>query len=1110
MTHLRLLSLAVLLAQAPALADVNFSNFNSTTGLSLLGDAGTAAGRLLVTPDANNQIGAAWFQTRQLVSASWETEFDFGFTGAPGTDGLAFVVQNTGTAQLGGGGCELGYDGILNGVAVELDTWQNLACFGVVTNDPVLTHVSVHTSGTGALSIREATSLGSTTSLPTLSDGLVHTARVQYAPGTLNVYVDDLFNPVLSVAIDLDATLSLTSGMAYVGFTAATSGGSGQAHEVLSWSFTENSSPPTGNSSPAAPTINEPSADGLVLNPFDVHMETSVFSDADVGDQHLCTDWEIWSISPSERVWLGSCVTGPEAVHAHLADGAFIGSLAGETALDGNTSYRLRVRHSDDSGDPITRWSPWTERLFVTGAQTSIFPLEVDDAIVPPQPVWRTTGGAEVVLPSGFTPANLSLENPTGAPILTVAGFDDAVNTVIDADELPEHEALRVRISGGSTGVVLPESDFTFTDHECESHTILLPAISLGLSQSIDFWVSFDGSTYDATPAQTEPDFSTLARGQDFPWVVQEGFEIDVFASGLRLPVNIAFVPNPAPGPDAAFLYVTELYGAIKVVTRSGAVSDYAANLLDYTPSGAFPGSGEQGLTGICVDPATGDVFAAMLYDSMAFPGTGYPKVVRLSSNDGGLTAATQTTILDMFGESQGQSHQISHLELHPDGKLRVHMGDGFVASTAQQASSFRGKILRVNLDGTAPTDNPFYNAGNGIGARDYQWVTGVRNPFGGSYRYTDGDYYVVENGPSVDRFARVSAGINMGWNGSDASMQINALYNWFPATGPVNLAFVEPQVFGGSGFPALFQGRGYVTESGPTYAAGAQALGKRISQWRFDTGNPVLDPDDPYLAEYVGTGRATAVGLAAGPDGLYMTELYADDGGFPTQSGARLLRIRHTGGGDCNENGVSDVCEIATGEASDLDGDMIPDECSGSGVFCSGDGGDQAGCTDCPCGNNALPGTVGGCLNTAGRSARILATGLASASADTLRIELEGGVPNTFAVLTSGASRAPANAQNPCFGLDSGLTSAILDGLRCVVQSTQRHGSRAIDAAGDVGATTPGWGPPNGPPGGILAQGGFGAGQTRHFQVFYREDDQAGCMTGVGTSDAVTAVVQP
>ncbi|MEM7516136.1 MAG: hypothetical protein AAF368_04320 [Planctomycetota bacterium] len=177
---------------------------------------------------------------------------------------------------------------------------------------------------------------------------------------------------------------------------------------------------------------------------------------------------------------------------------------------------------------------------------------------------------------------------------------------------------------------------------------------------------------------------------------------------------------------------------------------------------------------------------------------------------------------------------------------------------------------------------------------------------------------------------------------------------------------------------------------------------------------------------------------------------------------------------------------------------------------FCRGDGGDGGACTPCPCGNEAPAGTQGGCLNAVGGSAELLASGSPSAANDTLRMEMRCGSPNTFAILSSGASRAPGNAANPCFGLDSGLQSPVFDGLRCAVQAVQRHGTRPTDANGDVGVTTNGWGPPNGPAGGLMAQGGFLAGQTRHYQVVYREDVAAGCMRGQNTTQGVTLTFLP
>ncbi len=479
----------------------------------------------------------------------------------------------------------------------------------------------------------------------------------------------------------------------------------------------------TAQSPPDTPPITSPLS-GQVVSPFDVHMEAGPFSDPDPTSTHFCTDWEIWSISPNQRVWVTSCITGVERVHTHLGDGVFENSLAGSTHLAYSTNYELRVRFRDDTN----RWSGWAVQPFSTGAQNSIFPMITND--VGSGDTWQNESGASIVLPAGITPPKLRLESGSGSLLLQLSGNDGVTNTENNPVALASDVAIRVTIDGGSPGVTLPLSRLTFTDPIGVFHTIYLPAVSLGASGTAHYWVSLDGSTYVGTSSQTDPDFSTLARGSPVPWtVLQPGFEVEVVATGFQLPVNIAFVPNPGPNPGDPFYYVTELYGTIKVVARNGTISTYVTNLLNFNPTGSFPGSGEQGLAGIAVDSLSGDVFAGLLYDAAPPNGNHYPKVMRFHSTDGGRTAATQTTILSMPGEDQGQSHFISNVSIGPDGKLYVHMGDGFQYPTALDLDSFRGKILRMNLDGSAPTDNPFYNAGNGINARDYVYAYGFRNP---------------------------------------------------------------------------------------------------------------------------------------------------------------------------------------------------------------------------------------------------------------------------------------------------------------------------------------------------------------------------------------------
>jgi hypothetical protein len=110
-----------------------------------------------------------------------------------------------------------------------------------------------------------------------------------------------------------------------------------------------------------------------------------------------------------------------------------------------------------------------------------------------------------------------------------------------------------------------------------------------------------------------------------------------------------------------------------------------------------------------------------------------------------------------------------------------------------------------------------------------------------------------------------------------------------------VNIAFVQEQTFGGSGFPDAQWDHAFVTESGPTWATGPQVHGKRIVEFEPDPVTGELGGHPHTLVEYAGTGKATAVGLAAGPGGLYFTELYRDQCfSSPIDPGARLLLVRY------------------------------------------------------------------------------------------------------------------------------------------------------------------------------------------------------------------------
>src|SRR6185295_11647649 len=105
--------------------------------------------------------------------------------------------------------------------------------------------------------------------------------------------------------------------------------------------------------------------------------------------------------------------------------------------------------------------------------------------------------------------------------------------------------------------------------------------------------VRFQDSSAAAGPYAQRPfgTYPASSPGGTTPWTpVQPGYRIETVAGGLQLPLDIAFAPASQGRPRDPLLYLTELYGRIVVVTRAGAVRTYADGLLDFDPTGDFPG----------------------------------------------------------------------------------------------------------------------------------------------------------------------------------------------------------------------------------------------------------------------------------------------------------------------------------------------------------------------------------------------------------------------------------------------------------------------------------------------------------------------------------------
>jgi len=200
-------------------------------------------------------------------------------------------------------------------------------------------------------------------------------------------------------------------------------------------------------------------------------------------------------------------------------------------------------------------------------------------------------------------------------------------------------------------------------------------------------------------------------------------------------------------------------------------------------------------------------------------------------------------------------------------------------------------------------------------------------------------------------------------------------------------------------------------------------------------------------------------------------------------------------GGSDVTVSFIGDATTQGAGQLGwIIDNVRIRSTINGE-AFCFGDG----SANGCPCGNDVPLGTRSGCLNSSGVGAEIFVSGVPSASNDTLRFDVEGGPPTGFAILASGDNQLPL--------VVPGVGIPAFDGLRCTGGNLQRHGGRNLNANGaNIGA----WGEGGNPAQGLVAQGGFVVGQTRHWQIFYRDFPDAVCMTGRNFSNATSVTITP
>jgi len=87
----------------------------------------------------------------------------------------------------------------------------------------------------------------------------------------------------------------------------------------------------------------------------------------------------------------------------------------------------------------------------------------------------------------------------------------------------------------------------------------------------------------------------------------------------------------------------------------------------------------------------------------------------------------SKTILLELNPLSAATNHNGGALHFGADGKLYISVGDNAYGANAQDLTNLLGKMLRLNPDGTIPSDNPFMQSPT---ARHEIWAYGLRNPF--------------------------------------------------------------------------------------------------------------------------------------------------------------------------------------------------------------------------------------------------------------------------------------------------------------------------------------------------------------------------------------------
>ena len=283
---------------------------------------------------------------------------------------------------------------------------------------------------------------------------------------------------------------------------------------------------------------------------------------------------------------------------------------------------------------------------------------------------------------------------------------------------------------------------------------------------------------------------------------------------------NLQDTDGFAFSPDGRLFISERITGKLRIAKYDAGNDTWTLNATPfYTFDTPTDGSGQPearrsaGLRDIAFDPnfaTNGYVYAFYMADS-----TLHNRVVRIqaSAADPDLANSGETLLIDLpfNGTSSSGSHNGGALEFGNDGKLYITTGDGwegeFAGDNVQSLTTFTGKVLRINSDGTIPNDNPFYNETTGNFRAIY--ALGLRNPYSMSKHPDTGVLYINEaRGSRKDSVYIVEARANYRHEGTGIGNSRNPWATAADVAGELITGGAWMPEAGLGSFPAEYDGR--------------------------------------------------------------------------------------------------------------------------------------------------------------------------------------------------------------------------------------------------------------------------------------------------------------